>query len=62
MPVKTIKMWSCDLCGTTKKEETNIKPRGWADISIENPYCERSFTDKCVCTSCIEQIMKRSKQ
>lgn len=60
MSVKTIKEWCCDLCFTTRRVEQNTKPTGWADISIENPQCDRSFTDKCVCDACIKMILIRS--
>lgn len=61
MAVKSINVWTCDLCGASKKEKTNLKPSGWAEISIENPQCDRSFTDKCVCGSCINMLIRASK-
>ena len=61
MAVQTIKKkWKCDLCGSSKREETNTKPSGWAEISYENPQSERSFIDKCVCKSCIDILTKSS--
>lgn len=58
MAVQTIKIWTCDLCGRSKREETNTKPSGWAEISYEDQQIERSFIDKCVCKSCIDTLTK----
>jgi len=60
MPIITSKVWHCDLCGRQAREENGVKPSEWADISIENPQCERLFTDKCVCSACIKLLMIRS--
>lgn len=38
---------------------TNAKENGWAIISQDSYYEDRTFFDSCVCPSCIEKIKKQ---
>lgn len=48
--------WKCDLCD---EKITHKNPKGWVEISIANKYLDRSWTEKTICPSCIDLIVKK---
>lgn len=54
-----ITKYTCDICGRNAEEKgASTVPSGWAKIVVENKYCDRDFTDKHVCTSCVGEIAR----
>lgn len=62
MPSEKIERWTCDLCGKKREVEIGKKPKGWAQLSLEDPHIDRSWIKKCICDSCTEGICRDSKQ
>jgi len=51
----------CDLCGTKETVAHGMTPEGWAKVTIENRYVDRDFTDKCLCGTCVSEVLRSVK-
>jgi ribosomal protein L37AE/L43A len=56
---KTEYIFTCEICGDTGKTGSGKPPANWVEISVENRYVDRDFTDKHVCDECCLTIKKR---
>lgn len=62
MGIKTSYEITCNLCGNTHKGDSNVLPRFWLNMLIENPYVDRDFTEKHICNCCALDIHDRHKK
>lgn len=59
MPRITKTEWTCDLCKVSTTKEGENPPHKWVVLPVEDRFCERLFTDKVICPTCVETILKR---
>ena len=54
--------FECDLCATKSTSSTHEVPKGWVEISVDDPFLDRSWHEKAVCRECVKLIQQRLKQ
>ena len=61
MPTKTIKIYTCDLCGRETNDEDN-EYKDWIHWSQDDKFEERKWNEVYLCVNCILDIGKAIEQ
>ena len=58
MGIKKVETWKCDLCTySTANIPEGSTPDGWIKVQITDSMLDRMFHEKCICTSCMKDII-----